>query len=113
MPEWTKGADCKSAIRGFESHSGLSLDSCVFPASIKGLRAVSLVKCNFRMNIGGGQQATGNLMHTVHVRLCVHNPPIKSDNVSATARRVACNGPVTQSVRRLTDYIILIRCNDQ
>ena len=23
MPEWTKGADCKSAIRGFESHSGL------------------------------------------------------------------------------------------
>lgn len=23
MPEWTKGADCKSVIRGFESHSGL------------------------------------------------------------------------------------------
>ena len=23
VPEWTKGADCKSAIRGFESHRGL------------------------------------------------------------------------------------------
>ena len=25
MPEWTKGADCKSVCRGFESHSGLSV----------------------------------------------------------------------------------------
>ncbi len=31
MPEWTKGADCKSVIRGFESHSGLWLDYRGFP----------------------------------------------------------------------------------
>ena len=34
MPEWTKGADCKSAIRGFESHSGLCLnrfDLLIYP----------------------------------------------------------------------------------
>ena len=33
MPEWTKGADCKSAIRGFESHSGLCpncFDLCIY-----------------------------------------------------------------------------------
>lgn len=23
VPEWTKGTDCKSVIRGFESHRGL------------------------------------------------------------------------------------------
>ncbi len=26
VPEWTKGADCKSAIRGFESHRRLSVN---------------------------------------------------------------------------------------
>ena len=25
VPEWTKGADCKSVIRGFESHRRLTL----------------------------------------------------------------------------------------
>ena len=25
VPEWTKGTDCKSVIRGFESHRGLLL----------------------------------------------------------------------------------------
>ena len=27
VPEWTKGADCKSAIRGFESHRDLLTQS--------------------------------------------------------------------------------------
>lgn len=30
VPKWSKGTDCKSVIRGFESHRGLLLGALVF-----------------------------------------------------------------------------------